>query len=419
MVAAVRMAVHEQLNEPAKLTALFDGKARYRVAHGGRGGAKSWGFARRLLLRAIMQSTRVLCTREFQTSIEDSVYRLLVDQIDAMGLGPYFKVQKREITCLFNDSRFVFEGLARNVRNIKSMEGIDIAWIEEAEKVSDASWELLIPTIRKPGSELWVSFNPADEADPTYKRFVLGTPPDMRRVEINYWDNPWFPDELRKEMEYLRSVDTDAYLHVWCGQPRQRSDAQVLNGKWRIDSFTDKDMAGADGPYYGMDWGFSVDPSAGVRCWIKDNTLFIDYEVGGQGIELDELNTVIRRLPGADSRVIRADNSRPETIAHVAKPDRKGNPGLRIIAADKWPGSVEDGIAWLRGLKAIVIHERCKNVIQEARLWSYKVDKLTSDVLSVLVDAHNHWWDAVRYALQPLIRKREPMKAVPNYHMAR
>ncbi|MFN3886127.1 MAG: PBSX family phage terminase large subunit [Aquabacterium sp.] len=418
MVAAVRAAVHQMLNEPAKLSALFDGPARYRVAHGGRGGAKSWGFARRLLLRAIQASTRVLCTREFQTSIEDSVYRLLVDQIDAMGLGPYFDVKKREIVCRFNDSRFMFEGLARNVRNIKSKEGIDIAWVEEAEKVSDSSWELLIPTIRKPGSEIWISFNPADEGDPTYKRFVLGSPPDMRRVEINYWDNPWFPDELRKEMEYLRSIDTDAYLHVWCGQPRQRSDAQVLNGKWRIDSWTDKDMAGADGPYYGMDWGFSVDPSAGVRCWLKDGSLFIDYEVGGQGIELDDLPDVIRRLPGADSRVIRADNSRPETISHVSRP-RAGKPGLRVIAAEKWSGSVEDGIAWLRGLKGIVIHERCKSVVQEARLWSYKVDKLTGDVLPELVDAHNHWWDAVRYALQPLIRKRDPMKAVPNFHMAR
>jgi phage terminase large subunit len=381
---------------PASLGFLLNEHSRYKVAHGGRGSGKSWGMARALLIRSAMRPTRILCTRELQVSIRDSVHKLLSDQIDSLGWSSAFDVRQHDISNS-RGSEFIFEGLRHNTNKIKSMEGIDIVWAEEAEKISESSWNTLIPTIRKPGSEIWVSFNPDLETDPTYKRFVLQPPPDARVVEMNWSDNPWFPDELRREKDYLYRVDPDAAENVWGGQPRRNSGSLVLRGKWTIESF--ETPSDADGPYYGADWGFSQDPTALVRMWIKDRTLLIEEEAYGVGVELDDLPAMFDRVTGARLHRIRADCARPETISHLARR------GFDITAADKWTGSVEDGIAFLRSFERIVIHPRCTHTAQEARLWSYKVDRLTGDVLPDLVDAHNHAWDAIRYALEPIIRK--------------
>lgn len=173
---------------PHKLAFLFE-PARYKVAHGGRGGAKSWGFARAALIQAAQRPLRVLCARELQVSIAESVHKLLSDQIEAMGLAPWFDVQQQVIRSSAG-SEIIFAGIRNNVTKLKSLEGVDVCWVEEAEKVSNSSWEALIPTIRKPGSEIWVSFNPHDASDPTYQRFVLNPPPGARVVEMNWQDNP-------------------------------------------------------------------------------------------------------------------------------------------------------------------------------------------------------------------------------------
>ncbi len=414
------MGARDPFSFPEVMRPVLLQPARYKVLRGGRGSGKSWGVAEVLVVLASLIPLRVLCARELQISIADSVHRLLCDWIDRKGLQSRYVITNTSISCPSTGSLFIFKGLKHNISEIKSMEGIDICWVEEAQRVSESSWETLIPTIRKEGSEIWITFNPDSEDDPTWLRFVANPPPSCLSAEVNYIHNQHFPETLRAEMEHLMRVDYEAYLHVWMGQPKGRSKAQVLFGKWRVDRW-DSPPPGADGPYYGADWGFSVDPSAGVRCWLDGRRLLIDYEVGGVNIELDDLRGELAKLPGltdGNGRVIRGDSSRPETIAHLAR-NRPGQPGLRLIAADKWPGSVEDGIAWLRGLDEIVIHERCTNVIQEARLWSYKTDRLTDDVLPVLKPGNDHWWDAVRYALQPLIKKRDPIKAVPNFHMAR
>jgi phage terminase large subunit len=379
-----------------KLVPVLFTPSRYKVAHGGRGSAKSWGFARGLIVKSLESPRRILCTRELQVSIRDSVHKLLTDQIEQMGLERYFAPTQHAITNAYG-SEFLFEGLRHNTNKIKSMEGIDIVWAEEAEKISESSWNTLIPTIRKPGSEIWVSFNPDLETDPTYKRFVLQPPPDARVVEINWSDNPWFPEELRREKDYLYRVDPDAADNVWGGQPRRNSGACVLRGKWTIQDFETPD--GADGPYYGADWGFSQDPTAVVLLWIKDRVLYVEHEAYAVGVELDDLPTFFDRVPGVRSHRIRADCARPETISHLARRN------FNIVGAEKWTGSVEDGVAFLRSFEQIVIHTRCVHSAQEARLWSYKTDRLTGDVLPELVDAHNHAWDAVRYALEPIIRK--------------
>lgn len=403
---------------PEKYAFLFE-PARYKVIYGGRGRAASWSIARTLLIQGHQSPQRILCTREFQSSIADSVHQLLSDQINLMGFGKDYKILQNEIRHR-NGSKFFFEGTHHNITKIKSYEGIDKCWVEEAEKLSNRSWEILIPTIRKEGSEFYVSFNPDQPTDPTFKRFVgpqdeltigpdgfVQSPIPNARVMLSTWrDNPWFPEELRKEMEYLRRVDPDAAAHVWDGFCRTISNAQILAGKWEVGTFTDQHLRGADGPYYGADWGFSQDPTAIGRCWVKDRKLWIDHEAYGVGVELDETPALFRSIPGVDKHVIRADNSRPETISHIRKA------GFNITAADKWPGSVEDGIAFLRSFEKIIIHERCKHTIQEARLYSYKTDRLTGDVLPIVLDKHNHMIDLLRYALAPLIRGKKEVRII-------
>lgn len=191
---------------------------RYKVAYGGRGSGKSWSIAQILVVQAYKEKTRILCAREIQRSISDSVIQLLSDTIDRMGLTAFFDVQKTQITGR-NGSRFIFEGLRANITKIKSMEGVNRVWVEEAESVSATSWETLIPTIRAKGSEIWVSFNPRDELDDTYQRFVLNPPPDSYVTKVNYSDNPWFPEELEKERTHLQNLDRDLYRHIWEGEP--------------------------------------------------------------------------------------------------------------------------------------------------------------------------------------------------------
>jgi len=211
---------------PLKLQCLFQ-PARYKVLYGGRGGAKSWGIARALLIIAANKTTRVLCAREFQTSIKDSVHKLLCDQITALQLNDFYEITDRTIRGK-NGSEFNFVGLKNNVANVKSYEGVDVCWVEEAQTVSKRSWDTLIPTIRKEESEIWVSFNPELETDETYQRFVIHTPENAVIQKINWNDNPWFPEVLRMEKDTLKMRDLEAYNMVWEGICRQTVDGAVF-----------------------------------------------------------------------------------------------------------------------------------------------------------------------------------------------
>jgi len=202
---------------PEKLQILFE-KSRYKVLYGGRGSGKSWGIAQTLIVKGFQEPLRVLCAREIQNSIRESVHRLLSDKISELELDKFYKTTERSITGI-NGTEFIFEGLFRNVEKIKSLEGIDICWVEEAHNVSEDSWNLLTPTIRKEDSEIWVSFNPKYEDDPTYQRFVVNAPDNCRAVLVNYLDNPWFPDVLQKEMEQDRARDKILYEQKWLGRP--------------------------------------------------------------------------------------------------------------------------------------------------------------------------------------------------------
>ena len=175
------------------------------------------------MLKAFKEPTRILCAREIQRSISDSVLQLLGDTVTRLGLNDFFDVQKSQIIGR-NGSRFLFLGLSNNISKVKSYEGLDVCWVEEAESVSYTSWETLIPTVRKKGSEIWVSFNPNDEMDDTYQRFVVNPPPNAYVKKVNYNQNPWFPEELEKERLYLKDKNEDLYNHVWEGEVLSNRD---------------------------------------------------------------------------------------------------------------------------------------------------------------------------------------------------
>ena len=381
---------------------------RYKVFYGGRGSGKSWSVARALLLLGYEKPMRILCAREIQRSISDSVHKLLCEQIDAIGLSGAYTITRDAIRCT-SGTEFIFKGLRSNPQEIKSTEGIDICWVEEAAAVSADSWDILIPTVRKPNSEIWLTFNPLDESDPTFQRFVLNAPDDAYVCKVNYDGNPAFPDVLKKEMEWLKARDYESYLHIWEGEVRKHSNAVIFAGRFRVEEFeTPKDARF----YHGADWGFSVDPTALVRCFIKDRTIYIDREAWGVGIDLDETPALFDTIETARKWPIKADNARPETISFMRRR------GFNISAAKKWAGSIEDGIEFLKSYD-IVIHPRCRHTIDEFNHYSYKVDKQTGDVLPIVVDSFNHILDGLRYSLVDLMRGRGTMQINPAALMMR
>ena len=374
--------------------------ARYKGAHGGRGSGKSHFFAEMLIEEHIAKPNQSsVCVREVQLSLNQSVKRLLAMKIEELGVGSYFDVQDKQIRSKHGDGLIIFQGMQNHTADsIKSLEGYDRAWVEEAQSLSQHSLDLLRPTIRKPNSELWFSWNPRKAEDPV-DALLRGDnpPPDSTVVEVNYADNPWFPDVLREEMEYDRGRDRDKYNHVWLGKYLQNSEAQVFKN-WSVQEF-DTPMDAT--LRFGADWGFASDPTVLVRCFIIGRKLFIDYEAYAVGCEIVNIPDLFMTVPEAEKWPITADSARPETISHVKK---HGFP--RIMPAVKGPKSLEDGIEWLKSFE-IIVHPRCKHTIDELSLYSYKIDKLTEQVLPILEDKENHVIDALRYACEGVRRAKK------------
>jgi phage terminase large subunit len=383
---------------PTAFRFLFKPK-RYKVAYGGRGSGKSWAFAAALILLAASGTYRILCTREIQRSIEDSVYRLLIDTAERLGVDHQFDIGKAVIRHRVTGSEFLFTGLHRNRSKVKGYEGIDICWVEEAESVSKESWDYLIPTIRKDGSEVWVSFNPDQETDPVYEMFVGTDREDAHVTKVTWKDNPFFPAALQKEMEWDQEHDADKFRWVWQGFTRVISDALVFHGCFIEKPFSLEEIGQPDGgPYYGVDWGFSVDPTTCIRAFIKDQTLYIDHEAYGVHVDLDAMPALFDQVPGSREYTMTADSARPEMIHEL------NGRGFYINGARKGQGSVEDGIAHIRSYKQVVIHPRCRHTLEEFKLYSHKLDPLTGNPTPKLEDKHNHCIDALRYALEDVSR---------------
>lgn len=382
--------------------------SRYKVMRGGRGSAKSRTTASALLIQAVQGVHRVLCAREIQKSIKDSVKRLLDDEIERLGLSDFFESTENEIRGR-NGSLFIFAGLRGNTASIKSIEGVTRCWVEEAQTISQASLNDLIPTIRAPGSELWFTYNPRHATDPIDVMFKAEElPPNTILLHVNWQDNPWFPEVLRAEMEYDRRRDLDKYLHIWEGQYQTSSEARVFKN-WTVEEF---DIPKDAVIRQGADWGFSVDPTVLVQCYIEGRKLYVPHEAYRVGCEIVDTPALFLTVPDAEKWPIVADSARPETISHMQK---NGFP--KIMPAVKGAKSLEEGVEFLKSFD-IVVHPRCKHLIDELTLYAYKTDPLTGLLMPVLEDKDNHVIDALRYACEGARRagkkERKPLQTIPE-----
>lgn len=383
--------------------------ARYKGAHGGRGSGKSHFFAEMLIAKCASQKIDAVCIREVQRTLNQSVKKLLEMKIEQMGLGSVFTVQEAQILGP-DGGRIIFQGMQNHTADsIKSLEGYDIAWVEEAQSLSQKSLDLLRPTIRKPGSELWFSWNPSLATDPV-DVLLRGEnpPPDAVVVQANYRDNPRLPDVLVAEIEYDMRRDPDKFAHVWLGGYQQNSEARVFRN-WKIEEF---DIHPEWILRQGADWGFSIDPSVLVQCAIVGKTLYVTHEAYKIGCEIDALPDLFLTVPDAERWPIIADSARPETISYM---QRHGFP--KMLPAVKGARSLEEGVEFLRSFD-IVVHPRCTHLIDELTLYSYKKDPLTDKVVPILEDKDNHVIDSLRYACEAARRMgktdKKPIAYRPN-----
>jgi phage terminase large subunit len=384
---------------PEALEFLFE-PARYKVAYGGRGSGKSWGAARALLLIGLAGNKRVLCAREIQKSMKESVHQLLKDQIAALGLDEHYQVLNDEVRGP-GDTLFMFAGLKHNIANIKSKEGIDIVWVEEAQTVSKNSWDTLIPTIRKPGSEIWITFNPELETDETYKRFVASPPTGAVVRKLTWADNNWFSDVLEQERLDLLARDPDAYLWVWGGNCKV-----VLDGAIYAKEIRDAIAAGrfTRVPY---------DPSKPVHTfwdlgradmtsiWFAQAVGFehrlIDF-YQNRGFALTHYLQELQKRPyvwGEDWLPHDAENHLLGAERTIAQQMRDIGRKVRIVP--KIP--VADGINAGRTIfsQCFFDAERCADGIQSLQRYRYKVDDQGQWSRDPLHDDYSHAADAFRY----------------------
>lgn len=381
--------------------------ARYKAPYGGRGSGKSHFFAELMIEEHVANPNQdSVCIREVQRSIKMSVKKLLELKIQTLGVSDYFEIQDQQIKSKKGNGIIIFQGMQNhNADSIKSLESFDRALVEESQSLSQRSIDLLRPTIRKPKSEIWMPWNPYLATDPIDVLMRGDNPPPNSVIQrVNYMDNPWFPDVLRDEMEYDRSRDPDKYAHVWLGDYIKNSEARVFKN-WRVEEF----KAPPETLHrLGGDWGFSVDPTVAVRCHIIGRTLYIDYEAYRVGCEILDTPDLFMTIPEAERWPLTCDSARPETISHMRK---HGFP--KILPAMKGPGSLEDGVEWLKTYD-IVVHPRCKHTIDELTMYSWKIDPMTDQVLPMLEDTKNHVIDSLRYACEGVRRAMKNIRRKAN-----
>lgn len=405
---------------PPKLECLFR-PARYKIIHGGRGGAKSWSVARALLIIGSQQPIRVLCAREFQASISDSVHKLLSDQIDALMLTDFYEIEKASIRGA-NGTEFRFAGISNNVQAIKSYEGITHCWCEEAENIKKKSWETLIPTIRRDDSEIWVTFNPQLETDETYRRFVLKPPPNAIVAKLNWSDNPWFPPVLREEMETLRVTDEDAWLNVWEGHPRHTLDGAIYARELRQateDGRITKVPYDPTKPVHTFwDLGWADNTSVWFAQTIGFEFRIIDHLSGSQ----KPLNAYLQELQvkgyvyGTDWLPHDARAKQLGTGRSIEELMRAAGRTVRIVPQL----NVDDGINAARTVFANCWFdaERCADGLQSLRHYRYEMDERLGTFKRVpLHDWASHDADGFRYLAVSLREKQKPsVPASPRRH---
>lgn len=403
---------------------------RYKGCKGGRSGGKSHQLIElAVALMAAKTDYDVVFIREVQKSIRFSVKKLVEQKIHEMGVSHLFDIQEQVIKRVGGTGVCIFVGMQDHTADsIKGLEDFDLAVIDEAQNLSSRSLELLRPTLRKQGAELWFAWNPESQDDPVDVMFRENDgDPRFICVTVNITDNPFVSRDALDEYEAAKALaerlsETDPnalprFLHIWHGHHNTRSDRLVFRD-WRIDTLEPPDRVIWR---YGVDFGFAQDPTAALRCClIEPRTLYVDHEVCEVGVATDALPPVLAKIPGLMVQPSVADSARPETIDYLR---RHGFP--KMSPARKGKGSVEDGVAFLQA-KHIVVHPRCANLVRELERYSYEIDKKTQEILPGLVDAHNHLIDALRYATERLHRKaaleaapeKEPEKLAKDYRFA-
>ena len=367
------------------------------VWHGGRGSAKTNALIKIAILESFIDDGVILCCREIQKSIADSLYSAIVNFISDNKIDHLFKITLGEIVNLQTNARFIFAGLKSNITSIKSIDKLRVILTDEAENISQQSWDYLRPTPRYGNTRTYVVFNPRFEQDPTWQEFVVRADENTLLTEINWRDNPWFPLSLERQRQRSLLGDAGRYNWIWEGKFLQISDASILAKKLKIQDFEITAEMGT--PYIGIDWGFSVDPTAAIEAYTKDDCLYIRNACAKVGLELDDTaNYLKNHIPNIEKYTSRADNARPETISKV----KKEIPLIK--ACTKWKGSVEDGVAFLQSFKAIYVHPDAECCFSELSAYNYKRD-VNGDPTAIIEDSNNHYADALRYAIEPLLRK--------------
>jgi phage terminase large subunit len=404
-----------QIQLPPKLLPVFQGSARYRGAYGGRGSGKTRSFAKMTAVDGYRLgragiSGMMLCAREHLNSLDESSMEEVKQAIlSESWLTQYYEMGEKYIRSRDGRIKYAFSGLRQNIGGVRSKARILRAWVDEGEGVGESAWRTLIPTVRDQDpfgawkSEIWVTWNPEAEESSTNQRFRVGPPDDSKFVELNWQDNPWFPEVLEQERLNDMRLRPDTYDHVWEGAYLVITDAQIFRGRFEVDDF--EPGIDWDGPYHGLDFGFSQDPTAANQSYIHNRCLYIRREANKKKLELDDtVNFLTTEIPRIAMHVIRADSARPDSISYLR------NHGMpRVIGAKKGKGSVEDGIEFIKSFDRVIIHSDCPCTLREFRLYSYKIDRLSGDILPIIVDDHNHHIDAIRYSLEPMMRlKSQP-----------
>lgn len=404
---------------PAKLTFLLSEKHRYKVIYGGRGGSKSWAAARALIVLAAQKKIRVLCAREIQNSIKDSVLKLLADQIQAMGLSAHFEVQRDAIKGI-NGSEFLFKGLRMNVQEIKSTEGIDICWVEEAQTVSKASWDVLVPTIRKDGSEIWITFNPELDTDITYQRFVLNPPSTAKVVKVNWQDNPWFPKELIAEKDDLKLRDPDSYLTVWEGNCRSVLDGAIYANEIRKATEEGRITSVPYESSKGVIAVFDLGRADKTSIWFAQQVGFeyrlIDF-YENRGFAFNHYLKLVREKPYIIERLILPHDATAALLAseRTIEQQAKDN-GFDTTVLTR--ASIESGIDAARAIfnKCWFDESKCADGLNALRRYRYEIDESGQWSKRPLHDEYSHAADAFRYFATSMTETTSKSKEEEYYH---
>jgi len=380
----------------------FFAPSQFKAPYGGRAGRKSHMLAELMLARMILDpSLQAIVIRKYRASVTHSAQLLLKNKVAQMGWDKYFEVLGNSIRRKNGTGFITYIGIQdHNATSIKSYENFKIAWSEEATEIDQFSLDMLVPTIRAPGSELWFSWNPDQPTDPVDKLFRERPPSDSIIVFFTFQDNIFLSDKSKQDEQDMLARDPEKHDWVWLGGYNAKSNAIIFAGRWRAGEI---DTRGWDGPYFGLDFGFVIDPTAAAKSWRSPDgrQIYVEKESYRYGLQIDHIVDRLKEdIPGIENYVIRADSSEQDTIDYLK---RHGLP--RITPVEKGPGSVETGVKWLKAHE-IIVHPDCLHFQEELKRYRLKTNK-AGDVLDEIVDKDNHLIDQERYAFQPLIKNQQ------------